>query len=131
MDNRQPSPTELPHDHEAEADLLGLILKRENIMSEIQPILPTEECFLTLSHRDIYRTMLSLHNQTLPVNITTVNTGLARPVEEGWRSLLVELQERASVVSNPVKIAEIIEEIKIALKIIQASFRRLRPLQYR
>lgn len=60
-----------PHSNELERALLGALLLERDAIDEVQSILDPE-CFYNRSHEVIYRVMLRLNEQRIPIDLFTV-----------------------------------------------------------
>lgn len=95
-----------PHDLGAEVSLLGAILLRPTILSDLVPILDPTDFYASL-HQHVYDAMLRLHDGGKAIDAVTVHDaceGLVPPAK------LIELTSETPSVSNYARYADIVIE---------------------
>lgn len=121
-----------PHNHDAEAALLGLLLRGdESAIADTVSTLPNVEAFYANQHRAVYGAILSLVERGDEVNMTTVASELVASGELskiGGRAHMVELAEGVATTTTPLSIIKILRDewtrrraIKQAHALIEAA----------
>ena len=85
-----------PANEQAEAVVLGSLLKDGSFMDEAISLLRTPNCFYSANHRAIFRAMVNLHERRDPIDVLTVRDELARLdklTKTGGTVNLVEIME--------------------------------------
>ncbi|MDO5301778.1 MAG: replicative DNA helicase [Tissierellia bacterium] len=112
-----------PHSEEAEASLLGAMLKTKESVTVAVELL-NEEDFYFDAHRLIFRAILELYNGNEPADLITVTTLLAKQKkleEVGGRSYVSGLTLGSAVLSNTEAYARIIREKATLRRLILAG----------
>lgn len=88
----------LPADIAAERDVIGAVLKTQDGMDRVLPVLASSEAFYDPKHQLIYETMLGLYRDRVAVDITSVRERLLaseKIMDAGGASYMVEAIEDA------------------------------------
>lgn len=112
-----------PHNLEAEQAVLGAIFLDEKAIIGISEILVSED-FYRVAHQKIYRAMLEVHNQNIPVDIVSVVTELSNTnqIEDiGGTAYIRELANSVPTAANIGFYAEIIEEKAVLRRLIHTA----------
>jgi replicative DNA helicase len=116
----------LPHAPEAEAAVLGAIIKDPGAMDRVGSILTDEGGFYSPKHQMIYRAALDLAVESEPVDITTLITRLQDRGDLdkiGGRVYLVELADLVASTANLESYATTVREKAIRRRIISTCNR--------
>ena len=112
-----------PHSIEAEKSVLGACLLEKDIIAEIQAILRPDD-FYADPHKEIWSTILSLSERSLPVDVLTVSEELKkrRTLEmAGGRAYVAELSGEVPSTANAIEYAQIVAEKAILRRLIRTS----------
>ena len=112
-----------PHSIEAEKSVLGACLLEKNVIAEIQAILRPDD-FYADAHKEIWSTIISLSERSLPVDVLTVSEELKkrRTLEmAGGRSYIAELSGEVPSTANAIEYAQIVAEKAILRRLIRTS----------
>ncbi len=117
------SPTDLPHNIEAEQSVLGTILSNDRVMDEVADRLRPED-FFRPQHAALYRAMLELYRsdgrcEAVSVVDYLTKKGLLDKV--GGSAYLVELLGKASAPDLIPTYARMVKEKSMLRRIIQAA----------
>src|SRR5690606_13457377 len=100
----------VPYNNEAEQSLIGSVfLDNRVLLDTIDKIYP--EDFYQMRHQILYRTLLELHEEGKPIDITTVTTKLKDKnqfIEVGGLEYLIELSEMVPTTANIDTYVEIV-----------------------
>lgn len=104
---------QVPHDHDAERDVLAGILHRPATLDDVTLIVTAED-FHEPAHELIYGAIVALYSTTRPVDITTVANQLATDLRRaGGRGALEQLHYRGTGIVDPGYHAQIVKDISI------------------
>lgn len=121
-----------PHSEQAEIALLGSLMLDASVIGDIIGLVSKPEQFYSLTHGEIFRAMLELHNETRAIDLVPLAELLkARGVLEaaGGTEFLVSLAEAVPSARNAVHYARIVADksrlrrlISTAGEIMQMAF---------
>jgi replicative DNA helicase len=121
-----------PHSQQAEIALLGSLMLDASVIGDIIGLVSRPEQFYSLTHGEIFRAMLELHNETRAIDLVPLAELLkARGVLEaaGGTEFLVSLAEAVPSARNAVHYARIVADksrlrrlISTAGEIMQMAF---------
>ena len=116
----------LPHDLDAESQVLGAALKSNSTLEQVIGILPQVNAFYSGKHRRIYEAVFQLHERNGPVDMTTVanQVGDEHLGEIGGRTYLVELLEAVGSTAHAATHARIVAD-KARLRAIITAGREI------
>ncbi len=83
----------LPHNLEAEREVLGAALAYPGAVQTVRDAIPTPDAFFDPRHRAIYQAMLRLLKDGAPVDLITVEEALAHG-GKAWQTLFLDNEER-------------------------------------
>jgi len=112
-----------PHHIEAEQSVLGSLLIDRNALSEVSGRLKPETFYLE-KHREIYEAILSLYEESLPVDIVTVSDVLAKrgTLEKvGDLEYIAHLANSVPTTANVSHYVSIIEDKALLRDLIKVS----------
>mgnify|MGYP001766382232 CR=1 FL=1 len=111
-----------PSDPETERVVLGAILVNNQLLHQVSDKLTPDDFFLN-SHRSIFRAMIQLYQDNLPIDEITVRDALAgtRPDEPITTAFLLSLSEGFPRLENVNQYVEIIREKSVFRRLIQRS----------
>jgi replicative DNA helicase len=112
-----------PQNVEAEEVLLGSILLDPEAITRVADLLRVDAFYMS-AHREIYRTVLMLHGQGKPTDLTTVAAWLKdkNKLEEiGGQSRLAQLVDRTITTANVDQYAELVMEKFLRRQLIKAG----------
>lgn len=117
----------VPQDREAEALVLGSILKNKELLHRVQDLLKPDD-FYAQAHLYIYEAMCEMGDRSREIDYFTLSDALKRKGlldEAGGMSYIAELEDLVPAAVNIDEYARIVRERSILRKIIQASTRTL------
>jgi len=120
-----------PHHVEAEQSVLGALLIDRNALSEVSGRLKAEAFYLE-KHKEIYEAILSLYEDSLPVDIVTVSDALSRrgTLEKvGDLDYIAHLANSVPTTANVAHYVSIIED-KALLRSLIAISGKISDLSY-
>ncbi len=112
-----------PHHIEAEQSILGALLIDRNSLSEVSGRLKSEEFYLE-KHKEIYEAIVSLYEDSLPVDIVTVSDALLRrgTLEKvGDLDYIAQLANNIPTTANVMHYVDIVQDKALLRKLIQVS----------
>lgn len=112
----------LPHSLEAEASVLGGILLRNDVLSQLDTL--EEDAFYDPKHKAVFSAMRRLEEQTKPIDEVTLENELSRDgrLEAiGGLSFLAQLALRVPTADNVTYYAEIIKDKHSARRLMLAA----------
>lgn len=112
-----------PHHAEAEQSVLGALLIDRNALSEVSGRLKAEEFYLE-KHQEIYEAILTLYEDSLPVDIVTVSDALSRrgTLEKvGDLEYIAHLANSVPTTANVAHYASIIQDKALLRSLITVS----------
>jgi replicative DNA helicase len=112
-----------PHSIEAEKSVLGACLLEKNVIAEVQAILRPDD-FYSDAHKEIWSTIISLSERSLPVDVLTVSEELKkrRTLEmAGGRAYIAELSGEVPSTANAIEYAQLVAEKAILRRLIRTS----------
>ncbi len=112
-----------PHNHEAEAAVLGSILIDKEAVLRVADLV-TPDDFYRESHADIFDAMLSLYGKSEPIDIISISDRLkdAGKLEKtGGQTYLAQLAESVPTASHVVHYAKIVQRDSTLRRLIAAS----------
>ncbi len=112
-----------PHHVEAEQSVLGALLIDRNALSEVSGRLKADAFYLE-KHKEIYEAILSLYEDSLPVDIVTVSDALSRrgTLEKvGDLDYIAHLANSVPTTANVSHYASIIEDKALLRSLIAVS----------
>lgn len=113
----------LPHQREAEASVLGAVLLRNDVMSELAAVLD-DESFYVPRHCEIWRAFNRLHTRGEPIDIVTVEAELRRAETLGLVGGIAEvgvLADRYGTSHNVLHHAELLGRAKRLRRMSQTA----------
>ena len=112
-----------PHHIEAEQSILGALLIDRNSLSEVSGKLKPEDFYLE-KHKEIYEAIISLYEDSLPVDIVTVSDALScRGTLEkvGNLDYIAQLANSIPTTANVMHYVNIVQDKALLKKLIQVS----------
>lgn len=112
-----------PHHIEAEQSILGALLIDRNSLSEVSGKLKPEDFYLE-KHKEIYEAIISLYEDSLPVDIVTVSDALSRrgTLEKvGNLDYIAQLANSIPTTANVMHYVNIVQDKALLRKLIQVS----------
>lgn len=113
----------IPHDLIAESSVLGAMILDTDAITEVTEALNGEEFFLD-SHKEIFRGIIELSNDNMPVDMITLSNALEKKgtlESVGGMTYISELADVGIIVSNVRHYAEIIQEKYTIRRLITSS----------
>jgi len=114
----------MPHDMNAEQNVLGSLLLDSDLIGEVFEVLMFEEEFYHEAHREIFRTIKRLFSEGKTVDLITVSDDLSKNqlLETiGGFEYLTELTDVGTLISNVTLHATIIHEKYMLRRLIKSS----------
>lgn len=114
----------MPHDINAEQNVLGSLLLDSDKIGDVLDVLDTEEAFYNEGHRAIFLTIKKLFSQGQTADLITVADDLTkeqRLEDVGGFEYLSELTDVGTLIANVSYHAKIIQEKYILRRLIRAS----------
>lgn len=112
-----------PNSLDAEQAVLGSIMLRHDILTDLQDII-SDETFYSERHKIIYRAIMALHAQTVPIDLLSLKTRLEEEQHLetiGGSAYLAELVNSVPSAANARYYAEIIQKKHAMRNLIYAS----------
>ncbi len=112
----------LPHNLDAEASVLGGVLLRNEILTQLDTI--EVEDFYSLKHQIVFAAMRALEAAAKPIDVVTVENEIEKVGKleaVGGVAFLGELALRVPTPDNVMSYADIVQEKSTARKLIKAS----------
>lgn len=112
-----------PHSLDAEQAVLGSIMLRHDILSDLLDLI-NEEVFYSERHKIIFRAVVSLHGQNVPIDLLSLKTRLEEQQfldAIGGSAYLAELVNSVPSASNAQYYAEIVQKKHAMRTLISAS----------
>lgn len=119
------------HDTEAEQAVLGSLIYRNDLVTEIKAKLNVSD-FCQKEHRPIYEAMLSLSESGIPIDEVTIADYLIEKGSlnlAGGRPYLAELIDYVPSSGNAVYYAKIVKDLSVQRKSIQITEKKLQALR--
>lgn len=119
-----PHPSEPPHSLEAEASVLGSIMKDPDVFDSVVDLLPSARMFYSRRHQIIYEAALALYEDSGAWDFTLViaELGKRNKLEEiGGRSAIVQMVDSVASVSNARHYATVVAEKATLRRLINTS----------
>lgn len=114
---------EIPKNIEAEQAVLGSVLINDEVLDMISEILITED-FYRKSHRIIFETMISLHNERKSIDNITITDKLLKEkklAQVGGIAFITSLANIVPTTVNVMDYAKIVKEKSVLRKVITAA----------
>jgi replicative DNA helicase len=114
----------MPHDMNAEQNVLGSLLLDSDLIGEVFEVLMFEEEFYHEAHREIFRTIKRLFSEGKTVDLITVSDDLSKNQlldTIGGFEYLTELTDVGTLISNVTRHASIIHEKFMLRRLIKSS----------
>jgi replicative DNA helicase len=114
----------MPHDINAEQNVLGSLLLDSDLIGDVMDVIHSEEEFYNEAHREIYRTIKRLFGDGKTVDLITVSDDLTKNQlldAVGGFEYLTELSDVGTLISNVSNHAKIIHEKFMLRRLIRAS----------
>lgn len=114
---------EIPKNIEAEQAVLGSVLINDEVLDMISEILTTED-FYRKSHRIIFETMISLHNERKSIDNITITDKLLKEkklAQVGGIAFITSLANIVPTTVNVMDYAKIVKEKSVLRKVITAA----------
>ena len=114
---------EIPKNIEAEQAVLGSVLINDEVLDMISEILITED-FYRKSHRIIFETMISLHNERKSIDNITITDKLLKEkklAQVGGIAFITSLANTVPTTVNVMDYAKIVKEKSVLRKVITAA----------
>ena len=114
----------MPHDMNAEQNVLGSLLLDSDLIGEVFEVLMFEEEFYHEAHREIFRTIKRLFSEGKTVDLITVSDDLSKNQlldTIGGFEYLTELTDVGTLISNVTLHASIIHEKFMLRRLIKSS----------
>ncbi|MDH5560838.1 MAG: replicative DNA helicase [Deltaproteobacteria bacterium] len=115
--------TDIPQDIEAEQAILGAIIYNNDVLAETASIL-SPKSFFSIAHQRIFRAMLELGDQNIPIDEITLGDELKslRQLDEiGGYSYLAELIDCVPSSGNIQQYSKIVQEHSLLRDLIETS----------
>ena len=112
-----------PHHVEAEQSVLGSLLIDRNALSEVSGRLKSEDFYLE-KHKEIYEAIMTLYEESLPIDIVTVSDALQRrgTLEKvGDLDYIAQLANNVPTTANVSHYASIIQDKALLRSLIATS----------
>ena len=115
--------TEIPQDIEAEQAILGAIIFNNDVLAETASLL-TPKSFFSPAHQYIFRAMLELSGQSIPIDEITLGDELksmGQLEDIGSYSYLAELIDCVPSSANILQYSKIVQEFSLLRDLIETS----------
>lgn len=114
-----------PHSEEAEASVLGaLLLDKDAIIAVAEFLLP--EDFYDERHKDIYKAILSLYEDRIPVDVLTVSEKLKKQKDlkrVGGASYLTDIANKVPTAAHVEHYGKIVKDLSVKRSLMNAAAR--------
>ena len=120
-----------PHSLDAEQAVLGSIMLRHDILNDLMETI-SDESFYSERHRIVYRGMLKLHSETIPVDLLSLKNKLEgeQSLESiGGSAYLAELVNSVPSASNAQYYADIVQK-KFAMRSLISASEQINQIGY-
>ncbi len=112
-----------PHNDEAERSVLGAILLDKEVFFDVSEILSAED-FYSGAHKEIFTSMVDLHEKNEPIDAVTVSDNLKRRKSleaVGGRSYIAMLSNAVPTTANASQYAKIVKEKAMLRRLISTA----------
>ena len=116
------------HDTEAEQAVLGSLIYRNDLVTEIKAKLNVSD-FSSQNHRSIYEAMLSLSESATPIDVITLSDKLDCKKDNKMLALINGLDLSVPSSGDAVYYAKIVKDLSVKRKSIQIAEKKLQALK--
>ncbi|URZ15784.1 replicative DNA helicase [Clostridium felsineum] len=119
----------LPHNIEAEMNVLGAILKDNDVLTDINFL--KESDFYSTANKMLFKTILDMESKDIPIDTTTLINGLgeAKIKSIGGITYIFKLVDSVPSIANVKSYADIVKNISDKRKILYACYNTISKIE--